>query len=328
MSTSEIPHWLFAAIAGTLMSFGAPAAAQQVYPTKPITMLVPFAAGGSTDITARALAGAAEKSLGQPIVVVNRPGATGAVALGELAKAAPDGYTIAAVNEIALAIAPHMQKVSFNSLFDFTPLLNYGVYTTFIAVRADSSWKTLKDLMDYARANPKIVTIGVPGIGSSAHLGMARLALENKAEVTFVPFPGGAPTTTALVGGHVSVASASGELLPHAKSGALRLLAMFEDTKLKDFPDVPTLRDLGYGWALNSWVGVAGPKGMDKAIASKLFAALEDATTSAEFKKSIDGFQMITIKENPDRFAQTLRRSYEEMEKLMRELGIGLYAKK
>jgi len=303
------------------------AAAQGAYPNKPITLLIPFAAGGSTDVTARALASVAEKSLGQPVVVVNRPGATGALALTELSKAAPDGYTLATINEIAVAIAPQMQKVSFEPMKDFTPIMNYGVYTTFIAVSADAPYKTLKELLDYARANPRIVTVGVPGLGASAHLGMARLAQDNKVEFTFVPFPGGAPTTSALLGRHVTVASASGELLPHAKSGKVRLLAMFEDSKLKEFPQVPTIRELGSAWSLNSWVGIGGPAGMDPAVTAKLYEAFRKAMDSPEFKNTIEGFQMLTITDDPKKAAEAYRRSYDDMGKIIKDLGIGNYAK-
>jgi len=309
------------------LGLAAPAAAQDKFPSKPITMLIPFAAGGSTDVAARALATVAEKSLGQPVVVVNKPGATGALALGELAKAKPDGYTIAAVNEIALAIAPHMQKVVFDPLTDFTPILNFGVYTTFVVVRAEAPWKSMKELVDYAKANPKIVTVGVPGIGASAHLGMARLMLENKADVTFVPFPGGAPTVTALLGGHVSVASASGEVLPHLKSGKFRALAMFEDAKIADFPDIQTVRELGYNWNLNSWVGIAGPAKMDPAVTQKLYAAFRAAMDSPEFKTVMQTFSMLTITEDPAASAASLKKSYGDMGTLMKDLGMGLYAK-
>jgi tripartite-type tricarboxylate transporter receptor subunit TctC len=310
-----------------LCAVAGPVAAQGSFPSKPITLLVPFAAGGSTDVTARALASAAEKSLGQTIVVVNRPGATGALALTELSKAAPDGYTLATVNEIAVAIAPHMQKVSFDPMKDFSPIMNYGVYTTFVAVSADAPYKTLQELLDYARANPRIVTVGIPGLGASAHLGMARLAAENKAQFTFVPFPGGAPATTALLGRHVTAASASGELLPHAKSGKVRLLAMFEDTKLKEFPQVPTLRELGGTWSLNSWVGIGGPAGMDPAVVAKLNDAFRKAMDSPEFKASIESFQMLTIADDPKQAAEAYRRSYEDMGKIIKDLAIGNYAK-
>ena len=301
--------------------------AQTAYPSKPITMLIPFAAGGSTDVVARVLASVAEKSLGKSIVVVNRPGATGALALTELSKAQPDGYTIAAVNETAVAIAPHMQKVSFDPLKDFTPIINFGVYTFFIAVSADSSFKTLKDLIDYAKANPRIVTVGIPGIGASAHLGMSRLMIENKAEVTFVPFPGGAPTTTALLGRHVSVASASGEVLPHVKSGKLRVLAMFVDSKLKEFPQIQSIKELGYNWSLNSWVGFGGPSGMDPVITNRLHDAFKKAMDSAEFKSTMDSFQMLTISDDPKKATDAYKRSFDDMGKIIKDLNLGIYAK-
>lgn len=319
----SLKNALLGAALATSLAAGA---AHAEFPEKEITLLVPFSAGGATDITARTLAKGVEARLGQPVVVVNRPGAGGASALNELAQAAPDGYTIAVFNAIAAAIGPHMREVPFDSLSSFTPIMNYGGYTTIVAVRDQSEFQTLDDLLKYAAENPRAVTVGVSAIGASSHLGMARLTAENDAEVTFVPFGGGAPAVTALLGGHLATAITSGEILPHVRSGDVRLLALMQDAKLDEFPDVPNIRELGYEWDLNSWVGFAGPADLDETALDKLETAFTEAMEDEEFKKVMEDLAMLTNLESADEAQASLEQSYADFGEVTRELKIGLYA--
>lgn len=319
----SLKHALLGAALATALATGA---AQAEFPDKEITLLVPFSAGGATDITARTLAQGVEERLGRPVVVVNRPGAGGASALNELAQSAPDGYTIGVFNAIAAAIGPHMREVPFDPLTAFTPIMNYGGYTTLVAVRDESQFTTLEELLAYARENPRAVTVGVSAVGASSHLGMARLTAENEAEVTFVPFGGGAPAVTALLGGHLATAITSGEILPHLRSGDVRLLALMQDAKLDEFPDVPNIRELGYEWDLNSWVGFAGPAGLDPTALEKLETAFTEAMQDEEFKKVMDDLAMLTNLETSEEAAASLKLSFEDFGTVTRELGIGLYA--
>lgn len=314
------------AAAAMIAGFAGAAAAQADFPESEITLLVPFTAGGATDLTARALAQGVEERLGQPVVVVNRPGAGGATALDELAKSEPDGYTLSVFNAIAAAISPHMREVPFDPLNDFAPIMNYGAYTTFIAVRDGSDFETLDDLVAYARENPRAVTVGISAIGASSHLGTARLMAENDAEVTFVPFGGGAPAVTALLGGHLAVAVTSGEILPHVRSGDVRLLALLQDAEIEEFPDVPSIRELGYDWDLNSWLGIAGPAGLPEETLAVLEKAFSEAMQDERFKKVMDDLAMLTISQDSEAARQALEQSYEDFGAITRDLGIGLYA--
>jgi tripartite-type tricarboxylate transporter receptor subunit TctC len=321
--------WMQGRIAvAALLALGVAAGtAQAEFPERPITLLVPFAPGGGTDITARVIAQGAEARLGQPIVVVNRPGAGGAIALDETARAEPDGYTLVVFSAIAAAIAPHMQEVPFSPLEDFTPIMNYGAFTTFIAVRSSSDFQTLDDLIAYAKENPRALTTGVSAIGASSHLGMARLMAENDAAVTFVPFGGGAPAVTALLGGHLAVAVTSGEILPHVRSGDVRLLGLLQDAKVAEFPDLPNVRELGYDWDLESWLGIAGPAGLDADVLAKLEAAFTEAMDDEAFKAAMEDLAMLTVYQDHAAAARALAQSYEDFGRITEDLGIGLFAR-
>ena len=304
-----------------------PALAQGAYPNKQITFLVPFSAGGSTDLTARSIVSIASEMLGQPIAVVNKPGAGGATALDELAKAKPDGYTLGTINAIAQAISPHMRKVPFDPVKDFTLISTYGAYTTFIAVPANSSFKTLKDMIAFAKANPKALPVGVSSIGASSHLGTARLMAADDAKVTFVPFGGGAPAVAALLGGHIAATVVSGEILPHVRSGKVRLLGLLQDAKVKEFPDVPNIKELGYDWEVNSWLGIGGPAGMDPAVTKKLDETFRKAMQTDQFKKVMSDLAMLTQYTGHEAGPALLQSSYDAFGVVVKNLGIGLYAK-
>lgn len=296
------------------------------YPNKPVQLLVPFAPGGATDLTIRALAKAAEASLGQPLVIVNKPAGGGAGAMQEAAKAAPDGYTLIHMTAITGAIAPHMRKVPYDALKDFTPVMLYGAFNTFIAVRSDSPYKVLGDLVKFAKANPRVVTSGISVIGASSHLGMARLAAESGIEITFVPFGGGAPAMTALLGQHITSVVISGEILPHVRTGEVRLLATLMSQRVAEFPNVPTLRDLGYKWDLNSWLGVAGPANLPQPIVKRLEAAFLGAMQDEGFKRSMGQLAMATLAGDAGAAKQAMERDYRDFGELVKSLKLGVYA--
>jgi len=296
------------------------------FPSKQITFIVPYNAGGSTDTSARTLVKLASDILGQPIVVINKPGAAGSIGLAEVGKAAPDGYTIGTFNAITNAIVPHMRKVPYDPVNDFMPIVIYGGYNSFVAVQKDKPWHTLADLIDFAKKNPKALTVGVSGIGSSTHLGVARLMADNKAQVTFVPFGGGAPTTASLLGGHIAVAGVSSSVLPHVRAGKVRLLTVLQNTKLDEFPELKNLRELGYSWDVNSWVGVAAPKGLDPAVAEKLQDAFAKAANSEEFKKRMADLSLIHYSVGPEKSMEWIKASNAEFGQVVKDLKIGLYS--
>lgn len=314
-------------IAAALLFASAPAAlAQGNFPTRPIEMVVPFTPGGATDLTQRALAKAAEAHLGQPIAVVNKPAGGGAVAMQEIAKANPDGYTLINFTAIQAAIAPHMRPVPYDTAKDFTPIMLYGAFNTFVAVPAASPYKSLRELLDYAKQNPKALTVGISVIGASSHLGMARLAKDAGADVTFVPFGGGAPAITSLLGGHIGSAVTSGEILPHVQAGKVRLLATLMADRVPELPDVPTVRELGFNWALNSWLGVAGPPGMPAAIVTRLQDAFLKAMDDAGFKRVMTELAVATLKGDSAAARKALTEDIQAFGDLMKAMKMGRYA--
>ncbi len=205
--------------------------ARAEYPEKLITMDVAFAPGGSMDMASRAMAAAAEKYLGKPIIVDNKGGAGGTVALALVANAKPDGYTLCAGTSTGIVRAPQMQKVTYKPLKSFTPIIGYATPQNAIVVRSDAPWKTLKELLDYAKKNPNKVKYSTTGVGSAQHHAMAYLEHREQIKWIHVPYKGSADAMTALLGGHVDVCSSGPEHVPYARAGQVRILAYTEEKR-------------------------------------------------------------------------------------------------
>ena len=251
----------------------------QAFPARPITLIVPWPAGGSTDRHLRTLAEIAGKNLGQNIVIENKPGGGGTLGPGQMAMTAkPDGYTLAQL-PMGMLRMPHMQKTPWDPLKDFTYILGVSGYTFGFTVRADSPYKTLTDYLDAARKQPGKIDYGSTGIGSSPHLLIEDLALLAKVQLNHVPFKGNADLTQALLGGHVMAMSDASGWDKFVDGGQMRLLATFGDKRTQRWPNVPTAKELGYDIVYASPYGIVGPKGMDPAVVK----ALHDA-----FKKAMD----------------------------------------
>ncbi len=255
----------------------------QSYPTKPITFIVPWPAGGSADISLRAIAEAASKHLGQPIIVDNKAGASGTLGPAAMAATAkPDGYTVAQMPVTVMRL-PLMQKVSFDAEKDFSYIVHLSGYTFGITTKADSQFKTWQDVIDFAKANPGKVTYGTPGAGSSLHIGMEQIALASGIKLTQVPFRGAAESNAAVLGGHTMLQADSTGWKALVDAGQLRLLAIWTAERSKNWPSAPTLKELGYPFVFDSPFGLAGPKGMDP----KIIAILHDAFKKALEEKSV-----------------------------------------
>ena len=228
-----------ALVASVLAVFSIPAAVAQTYPDKPITMIVPWPAGGSTDVAMRAISEAAAKHLGQPIVVDNKPGASGTLGPAIMAaNAKPDGYTIAQM-PITVMRLPLMQKTTWDAVNDFTYVAHLTGYTFGITTSAENQFKTWKDVVDYAKANPGKVTYASPGAGTSLHIGMEQIAAAAGVQLTHVPFKGGAETNAAVLGGHTTLQADSTGWKPLVDGGKLRLLAIWTGERSKNWPNTP-----------------------------------------------------------------------------------------
>jgi len=262
--------------AGTLLApLGA--ARAQAYPSRPIAMIVPWPAGGSTDRHLRTLADIAGKQLGQNIIIENKPGAGGTLGPSTMALTAkPDGYTIAQY-PLGMVRYPHMQKTNWHPIDDFTFIVGVSGYTFGFVVRADSPYKTFQDYIEAARKEPGKIDYGSTGIGTSPHLLIEEVAEAAKVKLNHVPFKGNADLMQALIGGHVMAASDATGWDKFVDGGQMRLLATFGEQRTKRWPNVPTAKDLGYNVVSTSPYGLVGPKGMDPAVVKTLHDAFKKA---------------------------------------------------
>src|SRR5262245_19917496 len=269
------------------------AAGAQEYPTKPITLIVPWPAGGSTDITMRAIAESASKVLGQPIAVDNKAGGGGTVGPATMAATAkPDGYTIAQI-PITVFRLPLMQDVSWDPSKDFSYIVHLTGYTFGVTTSADGPFKTWQDVVDFAKANPGKVTYATPGTGTSLHIGMEQIAALAGIKLTQVPFKGGAGTNAAGLGQPSLAQAESTGWRPLVDAGQLRLLAIWTAERSKNWPDAPTLKELGYPFVFDSPFGIAGPKGMDTAIVAKLHDAFKKAVEDPAVIATMAKYDMV-----------------------------------
>jgi tripartite-type tricarboxylate transporter receptor subunit TctC len=266
--------------AGLLLALAAQA---QQFPSKPVSLIVPWPAGGSTDLYFRKLGEVTARHLGQPLVIENRPGGSGMNGPATMTKTAkPDGYTISQLAISAFRV-PHMQKVDWDPINDFTYIIGLAGYTFGIVVRADSPFKTFNDLITYARANPGKLSYATPGTGTSLHLAMEEVATKAGVQFLHVPFKGYADGAIALMGGHVMVQVDSTGWAKQVDAGAQRLLATLGDKRTRW--NAPTVKELGVDTVSNSPFGLVGPKGMPREVVKVLHDAFKKSLDDPEYLK-------------------------------------------
>jgi tripartite-type tricarboxylate transporter receptor subunit TctC len=274
------------------LAFGGTARAE--YPEKPITMIVPWAAGGSTDQTARVLAKAAEASLGQPIVIVNQPGASTTIGMATLAAAKPDGYTIGVLSTTAYLVVLQGRQPPFDPLTAFSYVSYYGDNLIGIAVKSDAPWKTVQDLIDDGKKRPGAIKYGTAGVGTTQHLTTEAIQFSTKAKFVHVPQQGSAASMPALLGGHVDFVTETSVWAPFIEDKQVRLLAVTTPKRSKLYPDVPTLNELGHK-SLRSIQAIIGPAGLPEPIRAKLETAFRKALTDKAFGETMDRLAMEII---------------------------------
>lgn len=301
----------------------APAWAQaQNYPSKPITLIVPFPPGGSTDRHMRTLAELASKQLGQPIVVENKPGAGGTLGPGIMARTAkPDGYTISQFPMSMLRMA-HMQKTAWNPVTDFTYIIGVSGYTFGFTVSANSPYKSFNDYIAAARKNPGQIDYGSTGVGSSPHLLMEELSKNAKVTLNHVPFKGNADLQQALLGGHVAAQSDATGWDTYVDNGQMRLLLTFGEKRTQRWPEVPTAQELGYKVVSTSPYGLVGPKGMDPAIVSKLHDAFKKAMEDPRNVEVLQQLNQAPWYRSGADYAQWAKEAFAKDKILIEQLGL------
>ncbi len=301
----------------------APAPAPAAFPERDITLVVPWAAGGGTDTLARTLVKNGKKYFGVNINVVNRVGGTGVVGMNSVATAKPDGYTTAVITfNLSSYRQLDMSNLSYRD-FDLIALLNRS--PAGLTVRTDSQFKTLKDVVEYATANPGVVTVGHSGPAGAWHLAAAMIAQKHGLKFTFVPFDGAAPTRTALVGGHITMAtSGMDEMLQFYKTKQVRILAVNAPQRHPAFPDVPTMAEAGYPIEspIFDWRGLGTAKGTPPEVLKVLRDGFQKCTEDPDYIKLMDDLALPRTYLQHDKFEEFLIGMEKNMDQALDIVGL------
>jgi len=306
----------------TLIFLGGYEALAMEYPTKPITLVIPYPAGGSSDLTGRGLANPAKKYLGQPVIAENKPGGGGTVGASLAVKRPADGYTLCAFPCFAVAVAWHMGKLNFNPIDDVTRIIRYTGTVYGIVVRADAPWKTIQDFVKYVKENPQKVNYGSPGVGNTAHLAMEEFSALTGMQMVHIPYKGGAETNAALLGGHVDSVCDSTGWSPMVDAGKFRLLATLGEKRIARYPQVPTLKEVGYDVAFQAPMEIAGPKNLPGPIVKKVHDAFLKAMEDSEYQAVLKKFDMTLLYLNSEDCEKAALKELEKIGKLVNKLGL------
>lgn len=293
------------------------------YPEKTINVIIGYAAGGSTDMTARPAAEAASKLLNRPVVIVNRPGAGGSVGLSEVVRSNPDGYTIAITSIGPTTIVPYTTDVGY-TYEDLIPIAQLTDQPLALAVHKDSPYQTLDDFVEYAKANPGKITYATPGTANVQHITALRFERAAGIELTQVPFEGAAPAVAALLGQNIDAAITSiQEVASHYDSGEIRVLGVTSAERETLFmPEAPTFKEQGYDVEAVVWYGVLGPKGMPEDIVNILSETFENVGTDPAVTEAWKKLYLIPSYANPEDFGARIQQEAAVHEELLKELNL------
>ena len=305
-------------------AFCASVAFGQTWPTRPVTFVVPFPPGGSTDVAARVLSDHLSRSLGQTVLVTNRGGGGGALGTAEVAHAKPDGYTILfGANAITLL---HLgtKNLPYDTLRDFSAITQVSTQPNAIAVHPSVPASNIKELIAYAKMNPGKLSYAHPGEGSSQHLAAERLWQLAGVKLTGVPYRGGGQAVQDLLGGHVQVAVlGSTPLIAQQKAGKIRILAFTSKERFDEFPEIPTLEDEGFaGFDSTQWLGLLAPRGTPDEVVQRLYAATAKALAIPEVKDQLARAALKPVGNTPEQFTAVIRNEIETWGKVAHDLGI------
>lgn len=310
-------------IVAIVIAFSVPNAIAAGFPAKDITLICPWSAGGGTDTISRALMKNAKKYFGVNVNVVNKTGGMGAIGMGAVTTARPDGYTVGMITfQLSTFRLMGLAKLSYRD-YSLIQLVNQSPAA--ISVAADSKWKTLKQVMDYARKNPGIVTVGHSGAGGGWHLAMASIATINNVKFNYVPFDGAAPTRMALIGGHIDVATTGiDEVLQLYKAGKVRILAVNNRERHSLFPQVPTIAEAGLAnpSPILDWRGLGAPKGVPKDRMEVLIKGFKQSFQDPDFQKLAKDLGLPLVYRDPQGFGQFVKGMEETLEPALKSVGL------
>jgi tripartite-type tricarboxylate transporter receptor subunit TctC len=312
--------WLACAALASGFTYG------QDYPNRPIRMVVGFPPGGGTDVVARIITPRLSELLGQSVIIENRPGATGTMAAGQVAKSPPDGYTIMMGHVSVNAIAPALFKnLSYDVIKDFQPIAIAAAVPHFVVVHPSVPAKSLREMIDYVKARPGKLTYPSAGNGSMPHLAGEVFKAQAGVDLLHVPYKGTGQSMADLLGGqHVVAFDTMPASAPHVRSGKLRPLAVSSAQRLPAFPDVPTAREAGMpDYVITTWYGVFAPAGTPKAIVNRLHADIVKAMQSPEVKAKLDGIGADgSVSRSPEEYAALVKSDTERYAKVIKDIGL------
>ena len=321
MNPAKVTRRTLVAAAAASVLPGALMAQGSDYPNRSIEVVDPASAGGGTDMLARAFSEAVKKHLPQSMVVNNKPGASGAIGMGEMINAKPDGYKLC-MAIVEITILPHLGLTKY-TWEDFQPIARLNADPAAITVRADAPWNTIEEFLAASQKSPGAMKMGNSGNGSIWHL--AHAALEDKAGVKFnpIPFQGAAPAVVALLGGHIdAVAVSPGEVAAHVAGGKLKTLAVMADQRIKGFEKVPTLKERKIDLSIGAWRGLAAPKGTPPEVMAILRAATRKAVEEPSLKESLDKLNLGYAYADADAFRAAMQKDSDMFKQLIAKLGL------
>lgn len=313
---------LAALAAGPLAAAGV--AAQPAFPAKPMRLIVGYTAGGAVDLIARTLAQQLQASLGQPVLVENRPGAGTNVAIRALMDSPPDGHTLMLTANAIAANVSLYDPPPYSISRDITPIALVGRVPVVLAVSSSSPSTNLQQFVAFAKANPQKVSYGTPGNGATPHLAMELFQRTAGIKLTHIPYKGGSQAITDVLGGHVQAVAVNAlEVLPHVRSGKLRVLGVMTPRRSGIFPEVPTVAESGFpGFEASVWYGLIGPAGMPPAVVTRLHADMEKALASEDVRQRLGSAGGEVLPGTAAQFAQLLQDETTRYAKLIREAQI------
>ena len=296
----------------------------QDWPQQPVRIIVGLAAGGLTDSIARAIAPALSEELGQPVVVENRPGASGTIAAEAVARGPADGYTLLMGNQPLMAITPAVMATRYDPIEDFAPISVIGSNAFVLTVGANIPVKSLPDFMDHVRARPGKLTYAVGGIGNVTHMSMAYFLGLADLDMTMVPYKGGAPAMADLIGGHVdAMFASSSDALPQVESGKLKALAVSSVERLPQLPDVPTMAESGYPqFKMVTWNGLMAPKKVPPEVVERVAKAVTASLEDPAVKKLLESRGITPVGNSPTEFAALLKDEITLWKDIVKRVGV------
>ena len=292
------------------------------YPSRAINYIQPFTAGVPADLAIRLISKEAEKILGQPIVVVNKPGAAGSIGVAAIASAKPDGYTIGNAPHSPMVVLPHLEKLPYDPVKDLKMIMQFAAFNMGVIVKSDSPFKSFKEVVEFARQNPKKMTYGSAGTNSMQFIVMEQIAKKEKVQFTHIPFKATGEAQTALLGGHILLAAGDFNY-SLVESGQARILFLFREERAAEYPDTPIMKDLGYDFPFPTFICAAGPKGIPDGIVKKLDDAFAKAMKQPSFLKGMkEDLRLPVLYRGSKELGDYVASCYESYGRMLKEMGL------